>query len=56
MLSPEDIEAKVEALEAQAAMLGEPDGASYRALAVKWRLIGVEAVFMDAIQRALASR
>ena len=49
MLSSEEIEQKIEILEAQAATLAELEAAHYRELAMKWRLIAVEAVFMGAI-------
>jgi hypothetical protein len=53
MLTREEIKLKIEALEAEAAKLGEPDGARFRELAVKWRLIEVEATFMDAMRMKL---
>ena len=54
MLSPEEIKQKVEALEAEAARVCEPEAALYRDLAMKWRLVAVEAGFMKAIDGKLA--
>ena len=53
MLSPDEIRLKIEALESEAARLGDPDGAPYREMAMKWRLLAVEAVFMDAVRGTL---
>jgi len=54
MLGSEEIKQKIETLEAQAATLAEPEAAHYSELAMKWRLIAVEAVFMGAIDDKLA--
>jgi len=54
MLSARDIRLKIAALEHEAFELGDAHGASFRDLAMKWRLLGVEAVFMDAMGAALA--
>ena len=54
MLSPDEITLKIQALEAEAAKLGEPDGAPYREMAMKWRLVEVEAVFMGAMRATLS--
>lgn len=53
MLRPDEIKLKIEALEAEAAKLGEPGGAPFRELAMKWRLIEVEATFMDVMRMTL---
>jgi len=49
MLSPDEIKLKIQALEAEAIRLGEPDGVGYREVAMRWRLVQVESVFMEAI-------
>ncbi len=39
MLSPEEFKLKIEALDAEAAKLSDPDGVRYRDLAMRWRLL-----------------
>jgi hypothetical protein len=53
MLSPDDLKAKIQALDDEAARHGGPDGARFRDLAMRWRLLEVEAVFMEAIRATL---
>lgn len=54
MLTVDELTLKIEALEAQAAALGEADGAPILELAMQWRLLRVQAVVMEAIRSKLA--
>jgi hypothetical protein len=56
MLSSDEIKSKIAALEAEAAKVGEPDSSQYRKLAMRWRLVAVEAVFMEAMRPATAGQ
>jgi len=54
MLSLEAITIKIEQLEREAEALGELNGAPFRELAMQWRLLRVQAVFMETVRRNLA--
>jgi len=54
MLSANEIRLKIAALEDEAFKLGDAQGAGFRDLAMRWRLLEVEAVFMDVMGGALA--
>lgn len=55
MLSADEIKVKIEQLDDEAVKVGEPDGGGYRELAMKWRLVALEAVFMEAMRGSLAA-
>lgn len=54
MLTVDQIRAKAVTMEHLAATTGEAAGKAYRDMAVQWRLLEVEAVFMDAMRLSVA--
>lgn len=50
MLSIPDIRLKAEAMERLAAGVDDASAAAYREMAMQWRLLEVQAVFMEAIR------
>lgn len=49
MLTIDEIRHRAEAMERLAATVSEADAPAFRHVAMQWRLLGVEAVFMDAM-------
>jgi hypothetical protein len=53
MLTADEIRSKVRELEIAAENAGEAAAAAYRQLAMRWRLLEVDAVFMETIETAM---
>lgn len=55
MLSLAEIRSKAEAMDRLASEASEPDATAFRDLALQWRLLEVQAVFMNAMDQSAVS-
>lgn len=54
MLTIDEIHDKAEAMERLAATVSEADAAAYRHVAMQWRLLEIQAVYVDAMRASVA--